>query len=86
MTLADPPISRTVAAQILLHELQATYLPSVRRQCPGLYALAFLEQDPRRLCAIVDFAYNLDVGRLQTSTELAPFLLTPDLSVLVLRV
>ena len=64
----DPPITRTEAERWLRVELLNTYAPGVRRQCPGLYALALLEDDWRKFCAIVDFAYNLGVGRLQTST------------------
>jgi len=62
VTLNDPPISEPEAAQLLLHELQYTYLPGVLRNCPILLT------DERRCNAIVDFAYNLGTGRLQTST------------------
>jgi len=62
VTLQDAPISEPDAEKLLLHELEKTYLPGVLRQCPGLAA------DERKLNAIVDFAYNLGVGRLQTST------------------
>ena len=62
VTLQDAPISEPDAEKMLLHELEKTYLPGVLRQCPGLAA------DEKRLNAIVDFAYNLGVGRLQTST------------------
>lgn len=62
VTLQDEPISEPDAEKLLLHELEKTYLPGVLRHCPGLAA------DEKRLNAIVDFAYNLGVGRLQTST------------------
>jgi lysozyme len=62
VTLADEPISEPSAATILLHELQHTYLPGVLRNCP------ILGTDERKCNAIVDFAYNLGVGRLQSST------------------
>ena len=62
VTLQDAPIDEPDAEKLLLHELEKTYLPGVLRQCPGLAA------DERKLNAIVDFAYNLGVGRLQTST------------------
>jgi len=62
VTLQDAPIDEPDAENLLLHELEKTYLPGVLRQCPGLAA------DERKLNAIVDFAYNLGVGRLQTST------------------
>lgn len=60
--LIDNPISEPEAAELLLHELQYTYLPGVLRLCPILLT------DTKKCNAIVDFAYNLGVGRLQTST------------------
>lgn len=62
VTLQDGPISEPHARELLLHELHHTYLPGVLRNCPTLF------KDERKLNAIVDFAYNLGVGRLQTST------------------
>ena len=62
VTLNDLPISEPEAAQLLLHELQYTYLPGVLRNCPILLT------DEKKCNAIVDFAYNLGTGRLQTST------------------
>lgn len=62
VTLNDSPISEEAAAALLLHELQHTYLPGVLRNCP------ILGTDVKKCNAIVDFAYNLGVGRLQTST------------------
>lgn len=66
--LSDPAINEEGAERLLLGELRNTYLPGLRRVCPSLYALALLEADTRRLCAILDWVYNLGVGRLQTST------------------
>lgn len=60
--LTDPPIPEPDARVLLLHELRHTYLPGVLRLCPGLAA------NEQRCNAVVDFAYNLGVGRLQTST------------------
>ncbi len=60
--LTDAPIDEPTASALLLSELQHTYLPGVLRNCPGLAT------DERKLNAIVDFCYNLGVGRLQTST------------------
>ena len=60
--LADPPMSEENARTLLMHELEHTYLPGVLRNCPGLIT------DVRKCNAIVDFAYNLGTGRLQTST------------------
>lgn len=68
VTMQDPPITRETAEQWLRYELLNTYAPGVIRQCPGLLPLALLEKDWRKFNAIVDFAYNLGVGRLQTST------------------
>jgi lysozyme len=68
VTMQDPPITREVAEQWLKVELINTYAPGVIRQCPGLLPLALLENDWSKFCAIVDFAYNTGVGRLQTAT------------------
>jgi len=62
VTLSDEPISEPIAATLLLHELQFTYLPGVLRNCPILLT------DERKCNAVVDFCYNLGIGRLQTST------------------
>lgn len=68
VTMDDPPITRETAEQWLKVDLINTYAPGVLRLCPGLLPLALLENDWRKLNAIVDFTYNLGVGRLQTST------------------
>lgn len=60
--LTDPPISQESAEELLIAELKHTYFPGVIRLCPSLIV------HPARLAAIVDFAFNLGVGRLQTST------------------
>ncbi len=62
VTLEDTPMSQEEAHALLMIELEHTYLPGVLRNCPGLIL------DERRCNAIVDFAYNLGTGRLQTST------------------
>jgi len=62
VALTDETISETIAETILLHELHHTYLPGVLRNCPVLLT------DEKKCNAIVDFAYNLGTGRLQTST------------------
>jgi lysozyme len=62
VALTDPSMSESDAAALLLQELHHTYLPGVLRQCPVLLT------DERKCNAIVDFAYNLGTGRLQTST------------------
>jgi len=62
VTLNDPLISQEAANDLLMGELQHTYLPGVLRNCP------VLATNERKCNAIVDFCYNLGVGRLQTST------------------
>lgn len=68
VTMADDPLTEAQARAMLVHELLETYAPGVIRQCPILLALGTMTSDWRKLNAIVDFAYNLGVGRLQTST------------------
>jgi lysozyme len=68
VTMDDPPITRETAEQWLKVDLLNTYAPGVVRQCPILLTLALRENDWPKFNAIVDFAYNLGVGRLQTST------------------
>jgi lysozyme len=62
VTLNDSSISQEAANALLMSELQHTYLPGVLRNCP------VLATNERKCNAIVDFCYNLGVGRLQTST------------------
>ena len=62
VSLTDAPMSEPDAEALLLHELRHTYLPGVLRNCPILLT------DERKCNAIVDFAYNLGTGRIQTST------------------
>lgn len=62
VTLEDAPMSEPDARALLMYELQHTYLPGTLRQCPNLIT------DERKCNAIVDFCYNLGIGRLQTST------------------
>lgn len=62
VSLNDQAISEADAYTLLMQELRHTYLPGVLRNCP------VLATDERKLNAIVDFCYNLGVGRLQTST------------------
>lgn len=68
VAMSDTAIDEPTARAMLMQELLHTYAPGVLRQCPGLMALAMMTNDWRKLNAIVDFAYNLGVGRLQTST------------------
>ena len=68
VTLQDPPMDEPTARALLVHELMHKYAPGTIRQCPVLLTLAMTANDWGKLNAIVDFAYNLGVGRLQTST------------------
>jgi len=62
VTLNDSLISQEDANALLMVELNHTYLPGVLRNCP------ILATDEKKCNAIVDFVYNLGIGRLQTST------------------
>ena len=62
VTLQDPPMDEPTARALLMIELEHTYLPGVLRNCP------ILATNERKCNAIVDWCYNLGVGRLQTST------------------
>jgi lysozyme len=68
VTKDDPNIDREYAERLLMHELVHTYAPGAIRQCPILLTVAIKDKDWGKLNAIVDFCYNLGVGRLQTST------------------
>jgi lysozyme len=62
VTLEDPSMDEPTARALLMIELEHTYLPGVLRNCP------ILATDEKKCNAIVDFVYNLGIGRLQTST------------------
>jgi len=62
VTLEDAPMDEPTARALLMFELEHTYLLGTLRHCP------ILATDERKCNAIVDFVYNLGVGRLQTST------------------
>lgn len=59
--LTDPPISREAAERLLLRQVERTYLPAVLVLCPGV-------DNPNRLAALIDFAFNLGPGNLRAST------------------
>ncbi|MFZ9767208.1 MAG: lysozyme [Candidatus Limnocylindrus sp.] len=61
ITADHPPISRELAEAWLREELSALS-GSVIRACPAV------ADDPPRLAALIDFSYNLGVGRLRAST------------------
>lgn len=62
VTLHDPAISEPVARVMLTNDLRSHFAPGVMRLCPTLATR------PAAFNAILDFAYNLGLGRLQTST------------------
>lgn len=62
VTMQDKPISREVALDWLLRELNYNYMVGVLRASPKLAAY------PKVLGAITDFAYNLGVPRYRAST------------------
>lgn len=63
VSINDPAINQDQATNLLKFQLQQIFLPGVFRQCPIL-----LNSSPGRIAAILDFAFNAGVGRLQTST------------------
>jgi lysozyme len=61
VTLADPPITALVAEIMLREMVEKIYLPAVLRLCPNI-------AKAEHLALLIDFAFNLGVGRLQAST------------------
>lgn len=68
VTLADPSITKARAEGLLRLQLRNVYAPGVARLCPALFTDAVATNRWERFCAITDFAYNLGIGALQTST------------------
>jgi lysozyme len=64
----DEPINESLANNILMHELANTYAPGVIRLCPEVFAHSMRTGEWPLFNALVDFSYNLGLGRLQTST------------------
>ena len=62
VALTDPAISAQRAEALLMLTLRRDYLPGVLKASPGL--LRF----PRKLAAILDFAYNCGTARYLAST------------------
>lgn len=59
--LTDQPITKEHALVLLRHKLLAEYMPGVRRLCGAV-------DDPGRLAALTDLAYNIGLGNLKAST------------------
>ena len=62
VTMADPAITLDEANTLLMVTLKRDYYAGVVKLSPGLLKY------PRRLAAIVDFAYNCGVPRYRSST------------------
>lgn len=62
VTLSDPAITKQRAEELLIHELRAVQ-PRVLSLCPILKSWG-----PGSIAAILDFAFNLGTGNLQSST------------------
>ena len=62
VTMEDAPITKEIAEEWLISELERNYLPGVLKASPSLIAY------PRVLGAMTDFAYNLGVARYRGST------------------
>jgi lysozyme len=62
VTMQDAPISRELANDWLMRELEHNYMAGVLKASPTLIT------NQRLLAAITDFAYNLGVGRYRAST------------------
>ena len=62
VTMRDQPISKELANEWLMRELQHNYMAGVLKASPILIT------NQRLLAAITDFAYNLGVGRYRAST------------------
>jgi lysozyme len=63
VSMSDPAITNSRAKELLQFQLRRVFLPGVLRLCPEMAS-----ESPRRIAAILDFAFNTGLGRLQTST------------------
>jgi lysozyme len=61
VTLKDAPIPEPEAEKLLDATIIRTYLPGVLEFCPGL-------ANEAQAAAVLDFCYNLGVGKLRSST------------------
>ena len=62
VTMNDAPISKELAEQWLMRELERNYMAGTLKASPHLIAF------PRILGALTDFSYNLGVPRYRAST------------------
>ncbi len=60
VALADPPMTRAAAQNLLEHLVRTQYMRDTIRLCPNI-------DTPERLGAITDFVFNLGSGRLRSS-------------------
>ena len=61
VTLKDKAITRERAEQLLRWHIMNVYMPKVMQLCPGIRSAG-------DLAALTDFAFNLGVGNLKSST------------------
>lgn len=59
--LTDPAITADTAMVMLRQMVTTVYLPAVLKLCPNV-------DNPNRLAALIDFAFNLGAGQLRAST------------------
>ena len=62
VTMNDETITKEEALDLLKHELEEKYLPSVLEYCPEV------SEDENKCNALVSFTYNLGAGNLRSST------------------
>ena len=62
VTMDDAQITKEEATDLLIHELEETYLPAVLKYCPEV------ADDENKCNALVSFTYNLGAGNLASST------------------
>lgn len=62
VTLADSPITRKMAEDLLLWHVKTVYLPAVLKLCP-----AIVHETPGRVAALIDWTFNLGSGNLRVS-------------------
>jgi len=63
VTLADSPITRMMAEDLLLWHVKTVYLPAVLKLCPTI-----VHETPGRVAALIDWTFNLGAGQLKAST------------------